>query len=311
MKRYYNKTAICGGIVLYNPDLEVLDKNINSLIGQLDCLVLVDNGSKHIEAVKAKYQNYDHIVWISNEKNEGIAYALNEIMHFAIEHHYEWFLTMDQDSRCDEHLIEKYFRYAMNLDEIGVFSPFVLNNSKITFAEYQNKVLPNVEKVKDPIDCITSASLVRTKAAEAIGGYNNQLFIDCVDVDFNIRMMETSYKIVRINKAYMFQAMGDGKKVWWISLLYKLTKKDQLKHLTVTPVYGNKRLYYMSRNSACVQKRYGEKAGKRMTKKWMRAQFVYYMLTYPTSRSRKEMRQSIKDGYRDFELHYKEIMNVK
>lgn len=307
----YNKSEICGGIVLYNPDLAVLDRNIKSLINQMDCLILVDNNSNNIEDVVKAYKDDARIVFVRNEENKGIAYALNQIMDYAIQHHYKWYLTMDQDSRCDEHLIEKYFKYARDLTDVGVLSPFVLNNAKITYQEYKNSVLPNVEVIHDPIDCITSASLVLTDAAKKIKGYNSRLFIDCVDVDFNIRMSQAGYKILQVNKTYMFQAMGEGKKVGWITLLYKLTKKDSFKHLTVTPVYSNTRLYYMARNSACIRKKYGTLAGRRMTEKWMRAQFIYYMLTYPKTRSRREMLKSIKKGQRDFEKHYDEIMNAQ
>ena len=47
-----DKTRICAGIVLYNPDIERLSDNIDSVISQVEKIYLVDNGSKNINKIE-------------------------------------------------------------------------------------------------------------------------------------------------------------------------------------------------------------------------------------------------------------------
>ena len=294
------KKKTCCGIVLYNPEIEKLKKNVNALSRQVDKIICIDNCSKNQKEILTLLKSFDlHIQYINNEENFGIAKALNQILDFAYKNGYEWYLTMDQDSVCSETLIEEYAKIVNTSDDIAILSPFVLNNNKILFDEYVKLDLPEYEVINDPIGCITSAALNNTKKAKRIGGYMNNLFIDCVDVEFNIRLFQSGFKIIRVNSAYMFQSMGEGYKVPLISLLYKITKKDLFKHLQVTPVYSDIRLYYIARNSKYLWLKYGDLAGKRMTRRWIRGQFIYYFLTYPLSRNRVKMIKAIKNGKRD------------
>lgn len=294
------KKKTCCGIVLYNPEIEKLRKNINALSHQVDKIICIDNYSTNQKEILTLLKSFDlHIQYIHNEKNLGIAKALNQILDFAYNNGYEWYLTMDQDSVCSETLIEEYSKLVDLSDDIAVLSPFVLNNNKILFDEYVKLNLPEYEVINDPIGCITSAALNNTEKAKKIGGYMDELFIDCVDVEFNIRLLQSEFKIIRVNSAYMFQSMGEGYKVPLIIFLYKITKKNCFKHLQVTPVYSDIRLYYISRNSKYLWEKYGDLAGKRMTRNWIRGQFIYYFLTYPMTRNRVKMIKAIKKGKRD------------
>lgn len=294
------KEDICGGIVTYNPEIEAFKDNVQNIAKQVNELVVIDNCSKNVGEIESLVNSLPNVILVKNDKNYGIARALNQILEYADEKKYLWYLTMDQDSICCEDLIGKYIVADMtNRDDVAVLCPYVLNNNKITLDDYKKLQIPNLEEVKQPIDCITSGSLNSVVAAKKIGGYNDALFIDCVDVEFNIRLLQAGYKILRINSAYMLQSMGVAKYVPMMGLLYKMTKKTAFKKLSYTPVYNNIRLYYIARNSKYVFQRYGEKAGKRMTPSWMRKQFIYYMITYPYNRNRIQMLKSINQGIKD------------
>ena len=299
MKYEELKAKVCAGIVLYNPDIAVLKKNIDALYQQVDTIILIDNASENIDEVYSLVDKYRNIIVQKNAENYGIAKALNQLLDFAYKKGYEWFLTMDQDSRCSNNLIFEYAKYMPEDSRVAVLCPFVLNNNKITFEEYKKLNLCTVENVLDPIDCITSGSLNRTSSALKIRGYYDKLFIDCVDVDFNIRLFKDNFKIIRVNSAFMFQSMGDAKKVILFDLIYRVTGSKLLKKLRYTPVYSDLRLYYIARNSSIIWQKYGAKAGKRMTPSWMKKQFVYYLLTYPITRNRIAMIKSINKGLQD------------
>ena len=289
----------CCGIVLFNPQYEQLKKNIDSLYGQTDKLLLVDNHSDNCAEIAVLAEQYEGVELIWNDHNSGIAAALNQILDFAQEHRYDWYITMDQDSCCSGNLVESYAEALEAVPDAAVLCPFVLNNRKITFDEYKAAQLPVIETICDPVVCITSGSLNRVECARRVGGYKTELFIDCVDIEYNIRLLRAGCSIVRINGAYMFQQMGEGREVALFRSLYKKTHKTIFRSLSVTPVYNDMRLYYIARNSRYVRKRYKRAAGKRMSAPWMTFQFVYYTLTYPRGRSRRKMWAAVFRGLRD------------
>lgn len=58
---------ISAGIVTYNPEMQRLEENINAIIGQVDEVVLVDNGSANIKEIEQKWENASKISIIKNE----------------------------------------------------------------------------------------------------------------------------------------------------------------------------------------------------------------------------------------------------
>lgn len=294
---FYEK--VCCGIVLYNPEIELLEKNIDVLYPQVNSIVLINNNSNNIGDVYKLIRKYNSkIEVINNDKNYGIAKALNQILAYAEIHGYEWYLTMDQDSVVSSNLIDAYFKYCEDVN-VGIISPFILNNNKVSLDEYRKMGLNSKENLTDPIDCITSGALNRVKAARSINGYTDEFFIDCVDVDFNIRMLDAKKEIIRVNDAYLIQEMGKGKPIVLFNLLYKITNIYIFKRLSVSPVYSDFRLYHIFRNSKYLFDKYGEKAGHRMSDKWMFGQAIYYCITYPISRSRIKMIRTIRKGRQD------------
>lgn len=293
------KENTCAGIVLYNPNLDKLIANLDSLIGQVNKIICIDNASSNLSEIETVLLRYSTAELIINDKNMGIAYALNQIFQYSKENGYEWYLSMDQDSCCALNLINEYAIHMPDEKEVAVLCPYVLNNSKITFDEYKEYQFPEIQEITQPIDCITSGCLNNVEAVKKIRGYNSKLFIDCVDVDFNLRLMLLHRKIYRVNSTYMFQQMGEARKVKLINALFKISGKNVFRRLRYTPVYSDIRLYYISRNSKYIYKKYGKLAGKRMTPIWMKWQFLYYLFTYPVQRNRISMLKAIQKGYRD------------
>ncbi len=223
-------------------------KNIETYRKKLDLLVVVDNSDKPNNFVLDKLVKLNNIKIISMHGNQGIAFALNQILNWAKSQRYSWVLTMDQDSICSVNMIDEYLKY-INDQKIALICPFVLNNGKITFDEYNKMKLPKVNNIIDPVKCITSGCLTNVKIVDKLGGFNDKLFINCVDVDLNCRVIENGYKIIRVNTAYMIQQMGKGKKIKLFEYIQHLTGMNLFRRSKVIAVYSNKRLYYYSRNS--------------------------------------------------------------
>ena len=292
-----NKIKVCAGIVLYNPELDKLRKNIESIISQVSELFLFDNASDNAEEIKKLIERFPKTTYYYHEKNEGIAYGLNCILKYADKNNYKWFLTLDQDSICSQNLIEEYAKY-IDRKKCALICPYILNNGKISLHDYYNLKLPDHEIIHHPIDCITSACLGNVEIVKKLGGYPTEYFIDYVDTDLNCRVLLAGYEIIKVNHAFLIQSMGEGRKIQIFDTLYKWTKLDLFRRMRVASVYGDLRLYYAARNSIVVHKKY-KNAGFRTSLLYMIMLYIYFTFTYPPERSRRNMWRCIISGIRD------------
>lgn len=288
---------IGAGIVLYNPEIGLLRRNIEALHSQVDKILLYDNGSENVESIKKLLGVYTNLILIQGEKNRGIAFALNQILDWAKNEKYSWVLTMDQDSICSKNLIKEYTP-VLSMVDVALICPFVLNNGKYTFEEYRKLNLPDTTEISDPVKCITSGCLVNIDMAKELGGFNDQLFIDCVDIDLNCKVLEANKRIIRVNNAYLIQQMGKGKKIPLLEKIQSITGSNLLRRAKVVAVYSDKRLYYYVRNTRYIRKKY--KKPSRQTSAWFVAIYLlYFSIFYPSNRSRIKMWKSIIKGLND------------
>ena len=88
----------CAGIVTYNPDIERLNENILAIYKQVRVVFVVDNGSNNIDQIEKICSVKKNTYLIKNNKNLGIASALNRIMCQAKNAGASWCLLLDQDS---------------------------------------------------------------------------------------------------------------------------------------------------------------------------------------------------------------------
>lgn len=194
---------ILAGIVLYNPDIQRLKENISTIRSQVDQIVFVDNGSSAPEQYQFLLEKSDTI--IRSDTNEGIATALNKILKFAQNHHFDWFITLDQDSVCKEGLVAEYSKYT-ELPVAGVLTCNIIDRNIGT-------TIRNDQEYCEIKNCITSASFCNTAAFTKIGGFDDWLFIDAVDFDVCSNLRANHYKIYHINFDGLLHEVGHGKKV--------------------------------------------------------------------------------------------------
>lgn len=232
------KDKITAGIVLYNPEITSLSKNINSIINQVAHIYIVDNGSSNIPLIKTQFQS-EKITWIFNKNNKGIATALNQLANIACSNSYEWLLTLDQDSLLPTNYIDLLLNE--NFDEkTAVIAPNVIykNNEKYSLTGHG---LVEVDWA------ITSASLTNLDAWNAIGGFDEKLFIDGVDRDFCIRLKKAGYIIIRDYNVEITHELGELHCINIIGKTIYVTNHSAI------------RKYYMARNAIYLDKKHQER----------------------------------------------------
>ncbi|MDR2598929.1 MAG: glycosyltransferase family 2 protein [Oscillospiraceae bacterium] len=239
---------ICAGIVLYNPDLDKLDKNINAAINQVSKLIIVDNNSDNINQIKEKYNNAK-IIWITNDENKGMSVALNQMIEYANDNNFEWLLTLDDDSVCGENMVALLLTALTHYGNIAVMSPRILD------ACGNSEAIQNDKKLNDFIEinmCITAGSLINVKAVIKTDGFDERLFIDHVDHDMCLRLRRNGYKIIKVNKAVIYQTFGNE----YVSRRFLWKTYTQRGY---SPI----RVYYQTRNSLYMIRKYGKEFDSR------------------------------------------------
>lgn len=189
------------GIVLFNPDIGRLKKNINAIYENASEIILINNGSTNRREIDSLVMEYCKIQIIHNPKNYGIARALNQICDWADQNDYEYIITLDQDSISPDNLFEDYIK-NMNLEKVGILCPLIRD---------RNHNLSNINfdgKITEVKECITSASMVWLECWKTVHGFDEAMFIDGVDFDFCDRIKKHGYKIVRVNSVILLHEIG-------------------------------------------------------------------------------------------------------
>ena len=236
-------------VIWYNPDNENIN-NIKTYINYVEKIYIIDNSMKNNMKLSSSLNN-DKIEYVYNNKNLGIAKALNLACEKAINDGFEWILTMDQDSSFDSDGIKKYFETFDNMEKenIGIFSPrHILKNDTKEFDESSDFL--EVDHV------MTSGNLLNLKIWEEIGRFDENLFIDEVDSEICFRIIENGYKVIQLNKIRMFHELGN------------LEKKNFFTRKISVLNHNHIRKYYIMRNKFYMLKKY----------KKYRLRYIYYIL---------------------------------
>jgi rhamnosyltransferase len=232
-------------IVTYNTD-ENIFKVVDSVYKQVDKVIIVDNGSK--KCTKLLLQNlskeYD-IKIIYNNKNMGIATAINMGIKEAKKYNSKWVLTLDHDSIVNKDMISNMLKYYISLNEsqkekVGIISPEVLDVSinKSFYKVSDDKDYEEQESV------IQSGALIKADLFDKLGYFNEDLFIYFVDIEFCLKIVKSGYKIIMVRGAKLFHEEG---------------KKERKKFLGLEFTYDNysiQAIYYITRNAIYMFKKY-------------------------------------------------------
>lgn len=276
-----SEKSSCGaGIVLFNPEIDRLKENIEAVIGQVDRVVLVDNGSSNIDDIERLLHNYN-VVIIKNEQNMGIARALNQICSWAEEQKYEWILTLDQDSVCRKGLVELYWKYT-SVPSVGqISSNFTEDNDGVL--DLTNETLSNNFNFES--GCITSADFFRIQSWKEVGGFDEALFIDSVDFDISFALDEFGWKTIKVDVNGFDHMLGTikFKKLFGRTFLVR--------------EHSAFRKYYIFRNGIYIIRKYPNKVNLHK-EIWLTIKRFIYMSIFETGKKEKicAAMRGIKDG---------------
>ena len=235
-----NKHSIYAIIVSYEPNSSLV-RLYESIKGQVDEIVIIDNNSRNTESIRIlKELEIKNISIIYNKENLGVAAALNQGVKVAIDKKYKWILTLDQDSEflptTYKSLLESY-ETLKDKDKTMIIAPKTIE--RINFKNNNSSGSANVVW-NDVILNLTSGSLIKTEAFDKVGLFDDKLFIEQVDNDFCYRLIKNEYKIKVAQNINFIQEIGSAKKICGC----------------IVRNHNPERKYYLSRNVAIMLKRY-------------------------------------------------------
>lgn len=168
-------------------------------------ILIVDNSEELNNNLIEFCKKYSYKL-IINGDNLGIAKALNIGAEYAQKNGYKWIITMDQDSQISNKNIADMCNYidCQPSDNIAIVSPrHILQNS-------ENSVSKNLllENEVNGIYTMTSGNMLNIRIWKEIHGFNNELFIDFVDIDFYCKALMNNYKVITLNNVKMNHNLG-------------------------------------------------------------------------------------------------------
>ena len=184
-------------IVVYNPKVDLLVKDICSFIKNVDLLIIWQN-SVLSDDVREYISSLGNIIFAGNGINQGIPTALKFALSYAIKNGYDYLLTMDQDSVLENFDNYKNTVIKKNQEKtciVGAYQTFLESKlSEDIFSEYKW--------------VITSGTIFPIRLLNEIGGFETSFFIDTVDIEVCIRARKYGYKCYICRTGKLIQKYG-------------------------------------------------------------------------------------------------------
>jgi rhamnosyltransferase len=238
---------VCAIVVSYFPAVATLQRLVTATLPQVNALVLVDNGTSDpvFEDYSSKIGK-DGIVVLKQRGNTGLAAAFNRGIAWAREQGFSHVLLLDQDSEPAPGMVRallnalaapygkgKIAAVGPRFHDAreGQYAPFV----RIGFPFNRKIVCKESEGLIDTDFLISSGSLIPISVFDDVGGMEEGLFIDNVDLEWCFRARHKGYALIGVCSATMHHRLGHG-------------RRQMPAGLRSIVVHDPIRLYYIMRN---------------------------------------------------------------
>jgi len=188
-----HRLKVSAVVVLYNPDNKVLE-NIKTYSNKFSHIYLVDNSSKNNKNFFLDLKcNFDYIPLY---KNYGIAKALNTGFTMSIKDGFNYTVSMDQDSSLGTDIVKVYSEFLMenDMENVAALTP--------QYATPRNNV-SNITGSEKVLLSMQSGTMFVIDKYKKLGSFNEQLFLDCVDWEYFLRISENGYQTIQCNGAIL------------------------------------------------------------------------------------------------------------
>lgn len=171
-------------------------------------VIVVDNSDRpaFMEANLALARGTPGISIIASGGNLGMARALNRGTEAARKEQCRWIHTLDDDAIVPAGFFaterEWFDRLSKSGIRLGAVGPLVTDQCPRSRPPTFGAPWASVASL------ITSGTLTTPDIVAGVGGYNESLFVEGVDMDFSQRLRRAGYQLARLNELTVQQPFG-------------------------------------------------------------------------------------------------------
>jgi len=260
VKANLKSPLITAVIVSYEPDVDVLLKNISAVQQQVNHLVVVDNASSNQASIFEQIGTlYPDVLCTALAENKGLGYAHNQGIKAAKNNQADYVLLLDQDSKPSESMVASLLSMAqlkaqMSMRPISAIGPRYVGENRSDSFFIQYGLLKFKRLYKDasngnltPCDfLISSGALIPMETLDEVGLMDEDLFIDHVDTEWFLRVKSKGYQAYGSFDSIMEHSLGEK------THTFRFLGIGRERNI---PEHKPFRYYYMFRNSIALYKR--------------------------------------------------------
>jgi rhamnosyltransferase len=237
-----SSTSVCAVLVTYRPDVEALHVAIAAVRPQVAALVIVDNASAGIDEALAG----EDVAFLAQVSNVGLAHAQNLGIDWARANGHSHVLVLDQDSVPAPDMVDQLLAALQRLSSthrVAAVGPRFRDTREHRDAPFIKVAFPMSHKLwcdaaNPDVECdflISSGALIPLAVLDDVGGMDDGLFIDNVDMEWSFRVRARGYSLYGVCAAAMDHRLGDS-------------RQRVLGGAATVVTHGPARLYYIMRN---------------------------------------------------------------
>lgn len=210
--------GVCAVIIFHNASPDTLHNAVAAIAPQVDTLLLYDNWNPQLCELDAAALPA-HARWIGQGHNDGLGRAINRAAEVARASGHRWLLLLDQDSVPAPDMVATLLDAAGQLRTQGPLAALgprqrdARSGQQAPFIRVGfplNRKLSSNEGLATACDfLITSGSLIPLDALAKVGGMDERLFIDNVDLEWCFRARHAGYRLYGVHRADMLHSIGD------------------------------------------------------------------------------------------------------
>ena len=196
-------------IVLYKPDLTLLNNVLRTICPQVSKCVLLNNGEDEIS-----FCDFTNVHYVCLGKNFGIAYAQNRGIEIAKNEGADFVLLSDQDTIYPENFMKEIFEGAKGFDFDALCPVFydLVKKESSPIMLTKSKYIIESDKPIFVEHTIASGTIIKMSVFNTVGMMNEALFIDYVDFEWCWRLKHYGGKLLCIPNVVINHNLGDDYK---------------------------------------------------------------------------------------------------
>ena len=274
-------------VVLYRPDREEFLASLSSYVRGLDAVFVLDNSEESDAELVSELARFPNVHYHAFGRNTGLSQAYNEGIRLSRLKNADWILFMNQDSTFLSNPLERYLKVAS--DDVALLCP--------RYSTFKQKAVEG-KGTTEVSFAQTSGTFLSSKAIDEIGFFDENLFLEWVDVDYCMRLKKKGLRIFQVDDIVLDHRPGTPRtvRVLWKKVTYSS--------------YSPLRKYYLVRGALYLRRKHHRPSlyAKARLKLWIK---MYAFREKSLALSRLAIREAKKDFKKGFLGKAKELPERK